>query len=201
MTNTPPFQTPDAILSGAGSSTQIGPEVLKIGIHRPLVVTDPGVAGSGILDRVVSGLEEAGLTVSTFRDTAADPPVDVVQTAAEAYRESGSDGFIGLDALMVQRQTGVGKRLAGFMLEDPEPLMYHEEPIWRDGEMVGAITSAMYGHTLGRSIGLGYVAHPGGVTPELVKAGAYEIEIAGERYPASVSLAPFHDPGNERIKS
>ncbi|MDP6617874.1 MAG: iron-containing alcohol dehydrogenase, partial [Nitrospinota bacterium] len=66
MTNTPPFQTPDAILSGAGSSTQIGPEVLKIGIHRPLVVTDPGVAGSGILDRVVSGLEEAGLKVGDF---------------------------------------------------------------------------------------------------------------------------------------
>ena len=111
------------------------------------------------------------------------------------------DGFIGREALLAQREAGVSKLLAGFMLEEGDPLMYHEEPIWRDGEMVGAITSAMYGHTLGRSIGLGYVALPGGVTSDMVKAGAYEIEIAGERYPAGVSLAPFHDPGNERIKS
>jgi len=96
MTNTTRFQTPVAILSGAGSSTRAGDPIKKIGIERPLIVTDPGVAESGILGRVASGLEEAGLKVSTFRDAAADPPVGVVQAAAEAYRESGSDGFIGL---------------------------------------------------------------------------------------------------------
>ena len=96
MSNTTQFQTAGVILAGAGSSMQAGREVAKLGIQRPLVVTDPGVAEAGILDRVVSGLEEAGLKVSVFREVAADPPVGVVQAAAEAYREAGSDGFIGL---------------------------------------------------------------------------------------------------------
>jgi len=96
MTNTTRFQTPGTILSGAGSSTRAGDAIKEIGIERPLIVTDPGVAESEIIGRVASCLEEAGLKVSTFRDAAADPPVGVVQAAAEAYRESGSDGFIGL---------------------------------------------------------------------------------------------------------
>ncbi|MCH7943056.1 MAG: FAD-dependent oxidoreductase [Proteobacteria bacterium] len=128
-----------------------------------------------------------------------DTPLEAGLGFAVAWDKA--DGFIGREALLSQREEGVTKRLAGFILEDADPLMYQEEPIWRDGEMVGAITSAMFGHTLGRSIGLGYVSHPGGVTAEVVKAGTYEIEIAGVRYPASVSLAPFHDPGNERVKS
>ena len=66
-------------------------------------------------------------------------------------------GFTGRDALLRQRDTGLTRRLAVFVLDDPEPLMYHNEPIWRDDSWSAGSRSAMFGHTIGRSIGLGYV--------------------------------------------
>ena len=108
-------------------------------------------------------------------------------------------GFIGRDAVLRQRETGVNKRLVLFALEDPEPLLYHYEPIHRDGEIVGYLTSGMFGHTVGAAIGMGYVGHEAGVTREWIEAGSYDIEIAGKRCPARASLAAFYDPGRKRI--
>ena len=108
-------------------------------------------------------------------------------------------GFIGRDAVLRQRETGVNKRLVLFVLEDPEPLLYHYEPIHRDGEIVGYLTSGMFGHTVGAAIGMGYVGHEAGVTREWIEAGSYDIEIAGKRCPARASLAAFYDPERKRI--
>ena len=82
------------------------------------------------------------------------------------------------------------------------PLLYHNEPIWRDGALVGKITSGMFGHTLGAALGLGFVERPGDepITGEWIGAGRYEIEVAAERVPARVSLKPFYDPSGERVK-
>ena len=62
-------------------------------------------------------------------------------------------GFIGREALLEQQERGVPRQLLQFLLKDPEPLIYHNEPIWRDGELVGHITSGAYGHTLGAAVG------------------------------------------------
>ena len=108
-------------------------------------------------------------------------------------------GFIGREALLRQRQTGMGKRLVQFKLKSPEPLLYHNEPIWRGDSIVGCIRSAMYGHSLGAAIGLGYVTvPPDGVST--VGVDDYDIEVAGIRYAATASLRPMYDPRNERIK-
>ena len=109
--------------------------------------------------------------------------------------------FIGRDALLRQKDNGVKKRLVQFALEDPEPLLYHNEPVLRDGEMVGYLTSGNYGHHLGRAIGLGYVGHPDGVDADFVDSGSYEIEVAGERFAARASLRPLYDPKAERVKA
>jgi 4-methylaminobutanoate oxidase (formaldehyde-forming) len=109
-------------------------------------------------------------------------------------------GFIGRDALLKQKAAGVRKRLVQFLLSDPEPLLYHNEPIYRDGEMVGYTSSAMYGHTLGGAVALGYVNHPEGVDAAFIKGGRYEIEVAGRRYPATASLQPMYDPKSQRIR-
>ena len=108
-------------------------------------------------------------------------------------------GFIGRDAVLRQRETGVNKRLVLFALEDPEPLLYHYEPIHRDGEIVGYLTSGMFGYTVGAAIGMGYVGHEAGVTREWIEAGSYDIEIAGKRCPARASLTAFYDPERKRI--
>ncbi|MFT5501042.1 MAG: glycine cleavage system aminomethyltransferase T/glycine [Woeseiaceae bacterium] len=109
-------------------------------------------------------------------------------------------GFIGRDALLRQKEAGVSRRLLQFRLDDPEPLLYHNEPVWRDNELVGHITSGAYGHSLGSCIGLGYVStNPGSPAAEALQ-GKIEIEVAGERIPARASLKPMYDPCNDRIR-
>ncbi len=93
------------------------------------------------------------------------------------------------------------KRLVQFRLLDPEPLLFHDEPIVMDGERIGLLTSGSYGHTLGAAIGMGWVRHPDGVTPELLRSARFEIEIAGERHPAEASLHAFYDPKGERLRA
>ncbi|HSB87415.1 MAG TPA: FAD-dependent oxidoreductase, partial [Ilumatobacteraceae bacterium] len=102
-------------------------------------------------------------------------------------------GFIGLDALQERKKAGVGKRLTQFALAEPDRLLYHNEPIWRDGVIVGAITSGMYGHTVDASLGMGWVAAPPGAIADrdFVLDGNYEIEVAGDRIPARASLEPW----------
>ena len=127
-----------------------------------------------------------------------DTPLEAGLGFAVAFDKN--DDFIGRDALLRQKEQGLKKRMVQFVLEDPEPLMYHEEPIYRDGEMVGSTTSAMYGHSLGASVALGYVENEEGLNADWIKAGEYEIEIACERYPAKASLRPLYDPKGEKIK-
>jgi len=110
-------------------------------------------------------------------------------------------GFIGREALLRQRDGGINRRLTVFVLDDPEPLCYHNEPIWRDGELVGRIASGMFGHTIGRSVGLGYVHRAGGsVTVDWLADGCYEIEVAGERFDAAASFRAPYDPTNARVR-
>lgn len=127
-----------------------------------------------------------------------DTPLEAGLRFAVAFDKIG--GFIGRDALLRQREAGVKKRLVQFLLDDPEPLLYHNEPIWRDDHIVGYITSGMYGHTLGAAVGLGYVNHEEGVDADFVKSGRYDIEVAGVRVPATASLRPLYDPTSSRIR-
>jgi 4-methylaminobutanoate oxidase (formaldehyde-forming) len=107
--------------------------------------------------------------------------------------------FIGRDAVLRKRDEGLKMRMVQFKLEDAEPLLYHNEPIIRDGEIVSYLTSGNYGHALGAAIGLGYVPCEGQSADD-VKASAYEIEVAGTRFKAQASLAPMYDPKSERVR-
>jgi 4-methylaminobutanoate oxidase (formaldehyde-forming) len=109
--------------------------------------------------------------------------------------------FIGRDAVLRTRETGAARRLLQFKLESPEPLLYHNEPILRDGRIVGRLTSGAYGHHLGAAIGLGYVPVQPGESDSALLASRYAIEIAGERYPASGSLRPLYDPKSTRTRA
>jgi 4-methylaminobutanoate oxidase (formaldehyde-forming) len=132
--------------------------------------------------------------------TAEDTPLEAGLGFAVAWSKPG--GFIGRDALIRQKELGVCRRLVNFKLSSDAQLLYHNEPIWRDGKIVGRITSGMFGHTLGRPIGLGYVRNEeGSATAEWINSGRYEIEVAAERLQAGVSLRPFYDPSSSRIKA
>ena len=110
-------------------------------------------------------------------------------------------GFRGRDALLRAVETPLRRRLVQFLLQDPTFMLYHEEPIWRDGARIGRTTSGMYGHTLGGCVGLGYVECDEAIDRAFVSQGNWEIEIAGERVSATASLSPMYDPRSERIKA
>ncbi|MER8432624.1 GcvT family protein [Mesorhizobium caraganae] len=107
--------------------------------------------------------------------------------------------FIGRDAVLEKKEAGLSRRLVQFRLKDPEPLLFHNEAILRDGKIVGPITSGNYGHHLGGAIGLGYVPSKGESEADVLSS-SYEIEIAGERFTAEASLKPMYDPKAERVK-
>ena len=109
-------------------------------------------------------------------------------------------GFIGREALLAQQEQGVARHLVQLKLNDPEPLIYHNEPIWRGDEIVGHITSAAYGHTLGGAVGLGYVSAEAGAPADSVLGDTYEVEVACERVSADVSLRPLYDPDNAKVR-
>ncbi|MGY8796225.1 MAG: glycine cleavage T C-terminal barrel domain-containing protein, partial [Woeseiales bacterium] len=96
--------------------------------------------------------------------------------------------------MAAQKENGLDRRMVQFRLQDPQPLVYHNEPIWRDTDLVGHITSGAYGHTLGGCIGLGYVHVDRGAKAADILSGSYEIEVAGERIAADASLRPMYDP-------
>jgi 4-methylaminobutanoate oxidase (formaldehyde-forming) len=132
--------------------------------------------------------------------SAGDTPLEAGLGFAVAWDKAG--GFTGRDALLRQRERGLRRRLVQLALEDPGPVMHHDEPVYRDGELVGRVSSAAYGHTLGRSVGLGYVTAPeAGLPRSWYETGRYEIELASRRYAARVSLQPMYDPKSERPKS
>lgn len=109
--------------------------------------------------------------------------------------------FIGKEALLRKKEGGPPKyRLVQFLLQDPEPLMHYGETIYEDGKRVGYIRAGNYGHTLGGSVGLGFVENQEGVTADYIKNNKFEIDIAGQRYPAKASLRPMYDPKLERVR-
>ncbi|MEI2807347.1 GcvT family protein [Albidovulum sp.] len=107
--------------------------------------------------------------------------------------------FIGRDAVLRKKEAGLDRRMVQFRLSDPEVMVYHNEPILRDGRIVGHVTSGAYGHHLGAAIGMGYLpCTDEGV--EALKESRYEIEIAGRRVAAAMSLKPLYDPEGERVR-
>jgi glycine cleavage system aminomethyltransferase T/glycine/D-amino acid oxidase-like deaminating enzyme len=132
-----------------------------------------------------------------------DTPLESGLAFTVAWDKPG--GFVGRDALLKQRNLGpLAKRLVQVLVVDDSaaaPLLYHEEPIVRDGLIVGSIKSGAWGHRLKKSLGMGYVSCPDGVSKDWLQSGRWEVEVACRRFPARVQLEPWYDPKNERIKA
>lgn len=144
--------------------------------------------------RIEKGYRQWGHDIS-----AEDSPIEAGLGFAVDFKKDVN--FNGRDILLQQKEVGVKKRLVMFALEDKEPLLYHSEPIWRNNQIVGHISSGMFGYTLGAAIGMGFITSDEVITLDYVKAGAYEVEVAGERIPARASLKPFYDPKSARVRA
>ncbi|MFV1491690.1 FAD-dependent oxidoreductase [Phaeobacter sp. JH18-32] len=112
----------------------------------------------------------------------------------------GKDDFIGKAAVLERKESGPKNRMVQFKLTDPEPLLFHNEPIIRDGKYVGYLSSGNYGHTLGAAIGMGYVPCEGESAADVL-GSVYEIDVCGVKVKAEASLKPMYDPKSERVKA
>ncbi len=127
-----------------------------------------------------------------------DTPLEAGLSWGVAFDKPG--GFIGHDALVAQREAGVVRRLVQFRLDDPEPLLYHDEPVFRDGTLVGRITSGMYGHTVGGALGMAYVGCEPDTPRAQVLEGSFDVDVNGVRIPATASFRPFYDPDSLQLR-
>jgi 4-methylaminobutanoate oxidase (formaldehyde-forming) len=173
-----------------------------------------------VYDRVVTagaayGLRHAGLKAlsslrmeKAYRDYGHD--IDNTDDPYEAGLGFAVDltkpgAFIGREAVLALKAAGSPtRRLVQVLVGDPAPMLHHAEVVHRDGRAVGYVRAGSYGFTLGGAVGLAMVGSVDAsepVTKAWLDTGTWEVDIAGVRYPATVSLRPLYDPANERIKA
>ncbi len=108
--------------------------------------------------------------------------------------------FIGRDAYLARKEEGKGPFLCSVKLRDPGPLLHHNEPVLRDGQVVGYITAGAYGYTTGSAVGLCLVSLPEGEADKAsLCVGEFSVMVEGEKIAADVSLTPFYDPKSQNM--
>lgn len=100
---------------------------------------------------------------------------------------------------------GRPKRMANVFvpLTEDDSLLHHGEVLWRNGERVSDIRAASYGFSVGGGVGLTMLESPDGVIPinkNWIQDASWEVEIAEKMHPCELSLSPFYDPKNIKIK-
>jgi 4-methylaminobutanoate oxidase (formaldehyde-forming) len=107
--------------------------------------------------------------------------------------------FVGRDAVCAQRLAPLKKKLATFTITGDQPLL-GGETIYRDGEVVGWITSGGFAHSFNCPVGLGHVRREQGVDTDYLASGRYELDVAGARVPAEISLRALYDSTGARMR-
>jgi glycine cleavage system aminomethyltransferase T len=133
-----------------------------------------------------------------------DTPLEAGLGFAVAFDKP--DDFVGRDALEAQRRAGpLENRLVNLRVRNATPqsgpYLHHNEPLWRDGALVGYVTSGAWGFRLGGSFAMASVRRTGGVTGAWLAEGGFEVEVAGTRHPVDVQFGGFYDPKNARMRS
>ncbi|TPN23620.1 FAD-dependent oxidoreductase [Mesorhizobium sp. B2-3-3] len=126
-----------------------------------------------------------------------DTPLEAGLSFAVSWKKND---FIGRDALLAQKAGGVSRRLLHFAVDGANPLLLHDEPIYRNGKLAGLTTSGGLGSRTGLSLCLGYVACQPGETKAQVLASDYEIAVAGTRHMLRALDKPPYDPTGARMR-
>jgi len=116
-----------------------------------------------------------------------------------ALKMKSNISFKGRSAVAEQRQNGVKKIMATFTTE-PTVILSGRETIYRNGERCGWLSSAGYGYTIQKSIGMGYVRSDNFIDADYVLNGSYELEVATIRVKANITLEPLYDPKMEKVR-
>ena len=159
-----------------------------------------GIRHAGLYALLACRLER-GYRLLGHDITEDDTPLEAGLGFAVAWDKPG--GFLGKSAIEPHRGKAPINRLVQVRLEDTSnsaPILEHNEPIWRNGERVGVISSGGWGFRVDASLGTGYVACAEGVITDWIETGRFEVEVALKRHPARVQFKPFYDPAGDRIR-
>lgn len=156
--------------------------------------------------RVEKGFVHYGADISMT-----ETPLEVGLAFTCKIKEGAAD-FVGKAAILEQRKLGWNKRLVSVqVLGDASVSLFghEEELLYRGGELVGALTSGGFSHTLGCPIGLGFVHGPSKVPLAWLKSGSFEVEapvrtasgdVELRRFPVAVSTKCLVDPNGDRVR-
>ncbi len=178
------------------------PVEFAVGVYEALMAAgnDLGVANAGYyaIDslRLEKGYRAWGRELS--------PDINPVRGRTGVRGEARqAGGFRGRDALAaVELRERSKRRIVSLVIDAPQTNVWGNELILRNGEPVGSITSAAFGHTIGKPVALGLITRADGVADRAwIESGQYEIDLAGERYAATVSLKAPYDPDSRKVKS
>ena len=164
------------------------------GLRRPdgggpdLGIRNVGLSAMSSL-RLEKGYRDLGVDIDNT-----DTPLEAGLGFAVAWDKPG--GFIGRDALLAAREEGPPKlRVVSLFVDDPELDLFGNEPVLLDGEWVGYVRAAAFGHTLGGPVGLAEVSCADGVTAGWLKAaGDFTVRTPHREVPAQLQLGPSVRP-------
>ena len=183
------------LLVSAEFTAHLYDEILKVG--APLGLRHVGVFAINAC-RLEKGFRHFGHDMGDE-----DTPYEVGLGFAVSMKKGA---FLARDALAEQREhfgTATAYRTVGITLAEATaengPYLIHNEPIWRDGVLVGYATSGGWGWRVNKMIGLASLHHAAGVTDDWL-AGRFTAQIAGEHHPITVQLTPFYDPTGQIMR-
>ncbi|SLN44597.1 4-methylaminobutanoate oxidase (formaldehyde-forming) [Roseovarius albus] len=164
--------------------SEYAPQVFETIVAAP---NTPRPCGGIAVDscRIEKGFRHWGHDIGPF-----DNPV----TAGLTFACDFETDFSGKAAIVAQRSAGVSSRILQFRLEDPKALVFGNEPILREGQVVGRLTSASYGWSVGAGIGMGYVSCETGTKASDLISGSYQILVEGRAVGATVSVRALYSP-------
>jgi choline dehydrogenase len=122
---------PTRLLHGTGAITRLGDVLDELGVTRPLLVTDPGVASAGLAERALEHVSSA----IVFDRVRPNPDIGLVDEGAKLYVESGCDGLVGLgggSSMDTAKSIGVVARHGGSIASyewDHDPIVERIPPL------------------------------------------------------------------------
>jgi 4-methylaminobutanoate oxidase (formaldehyde-forming) len=174
---------------------------LAVGVYQDLMRAgaDLGVANGGYYAiesmRLEKGYRAFGRELT--------PDTNPVEAGLLFTCKLGTDiPFLGREAVQRARTEGPRRRLVSFTVDSPEPMMWGGELILRNGIAAGQVSSAGWGGTLGRCVGLGFLWRPDGepVDADWIRGGSYQVDIGGDRQPITVGTRPPFDPEGAKVR-
>ena len=178
------------------------PAEFAVGVFEDLMSAGAGIrCGTRWLlcDRIALRLEKGCRAFGRRRDPGENPVEAGLLFACKLGTDIGSSGAMPSN----RRAPGVRRRLVGFAVSSPEPMLWGGELILRDGAPCGQVTSAAWGRNHRRLCGSGVCARACGESPRTGSAWAtYDVNVGGRQYPdRGIAAAPLRSSANARIRS